>query len=359
MAMHLARFSLLIIFGSVLLGSNFALNKYSEQANEYWKNPIDGDLDFKTLEKPFRMAKLNLLWSKAQHRLTLPKLKSLFGELKVHDKEEITWKRLRAEGKDKEGMHEGDLRKKLIGIMSTYGLLDHFDDVTNPENYKNFKSPYDSSDRYINKSLFKDKKLNKLWESAEQSGFTAAELQALREEFNHHQDKIDQYYSLLAEIENPDDDHENSINDKLDKFNELGTLEEPKKDFKSKTNSLREAHHDIREGYDKLQRLTAKGPLNRDFFEPKVQKLWILATQAKFSPSELESLRTELKHYEGRILKLRALQAEAALGEVKKVAGSKPEILEKSEEKIKKHARKIEKLHLDLEARIMQKHVEL
>ncbi|XP_071439421.1 alpha-2-macroglobulin receptor-associated protein [Hetaerina americana] len=347
------------IFGFLLLKSNLAHNKYSEQANEHWKNPVDGDLDFKRLEKPFRMAKLNMLWYKAQNRLTTPKLKSLFGELKIHDKEEITWKRLKAEGKDKDGMHEANLRKKLIGIMSTYGLLEHFDDINNSEKNRNFKPHYDKSDRHINKSLFKDKNLNKLWESAEQSGFTAAELQTLREEFNHHQDKIDQYYSLLSDVENPADEHENSVDDKLDKFNELEVQEEPKKDYQSKTNLLRTAHHGLREGYDRLQRLTAKGPLNKDFLEPKVQKLWVLATQAKFSASELESLRTELKHYEGRILKLRTLQAEAALGEIKKVAGKKPEAVEKSEEKIKKQARKVEKLHLDLEARIMQKHVEL
>lgn len=53
------------------------------------------------------------------------------------------------------------------------------------------------SDSYKNKSLFKDKKLNNLWEKAEVAGFTADELNELKEEFNHHQDKVDVYYSLL------------------------------------------------------------------------------------------------------------------------------------------------------------------
>lgn len=52
----------------------------------------------------------------------------------------------------------------------------------------------------MNKSLFKDKKLNKLWEKAEISGFTPEELKALKEEFQHHQDKVDMYYSLLENI---------------------------------------------------------------------------------------------------------------------------------------------------------------
>jgi hypothetical protein len=42
-------------------------------------------------------------------------LKSLFSELKIHDKEEVTWKRLKAEGLDKDGLKEAELRKKLTG----------------------------------------------------------------------------------------------------------------------------------------------------------------------------------------------------------------------------------------------------
>jgi hypothetical protein len=69
-------------------------------------------------------------------------------------------------------------------------------------------------------------------------------------------------------------------------------------------------------------------------------------------------------HYENRLLKLRHLQAEAALGSERrankeKLAGEKSEGILLMEETIKKQARKVEKLHLDLETRIMQKHIEL
>jgi hypothetical protein len=41
---------------------------------------------------------------------------------------------------------------------------------------------------------------------------TAEELQALKEEFNHHQDKIDQYYSLLKDVEEgPKDTHKSKF----------------------------------------------------------------------------------------------------------------------------------------------------
>lgn len=58
------------------------------------------------------------------------------------------------------------------------------------------------------------------------------------------------------------------------------------------------------------------------------------------------------------------MQAEAALNEEKfgeklKVAGEKTHGMQMMEDNIKKQSRKVEKLHLDIETRIMQKHVEL
>lgn len=91
--------------------------------------------------------------------------------------------------------------------MSNYGILEHFDDSQDPAKYKHHKayegkgSSKDQKSTYKNKSLFKDKKLNKLWEKAEVSGFTAEELKALREEFEHHQEKVDLYYSILDRVD--------------------------------------------------------------------------------------------------------------------------------------------------------------
>lgn len=140
--------------------------------------------------------------------MTDPKLKSLFGELKIHDKEEITYKKVKADGGDKEGLKEAEMRKKLIGIMSSYDLLDHFEDVQDPSKYKQHKAFNEASDN--SKQLFKDKKLSKLWSKAEQSGFTPNELRVLKEEFAHHQEKIDEYYSLLQNINEGDDDNHKS-----------------------------------------------------------------------------------------------------------------------------------------------------
>jgi hypothetical protein len=69
----------------------------------------------------------------------------------------------------------------------------------------------------------------------------------------------------------------------------------------------------------------------------------------------------ELLHYENRLLKLRHLQAEAEMNRDKyEKSQSKPSEAELLHmDKIKKQARKAEKLHYDLESRILQKHSEL
>lgn len=56
-------------------------------------------------------------------------MKSLYSDLKIQDKEELGLKRMKSDGLDKDGLKEADTRKKLLNIMSAYGLLEHFEDV--------------------------------------------------------------------------------------------------------------------------------------------------------------------------------------------------------------------------------------
>lgn len=56
---------LCVIFAQIIYVSGH--NKYSKEANNA-KLPDDiAKINFKTLEKPFRMHKINILWAKAQH----------------------------------------------------------------------------------------------------------------------------------------------------------------------------------------------------------------------------------------------------------------------------------------------------
>ena len=78
-------------------------------------------------------------------RLTEPKLKSLYSDLMIQDKEELIYKRMKSEGGDKEGLKEAELRRKLTSIMSAYGLLHHFDpeaakEKDHPVSYNNKSS---------------------------------------------------------------------------------------------------------------------------------------------------------------------------------------------------------------------------
>ncbi|KZC08984.1 PREDICTED: alpha-2-macroglobulin receptor-associated protein [Dufourea novaeangliae] len=350
----------------LLFHTSVALNKYSADANEpKYEDPLKFPTSLRELDKPFRMAKLNIVWIKAKNRLTDTKLQSIFSDLKLHDKEEIAYKHFKAEEKDPNGEEEARLRKKLIGIMSTYGLLEHFNETENPELLKTHKALNDGSN-YIAKDVFQDKRLNKLWVKAEMGGFTHEELQTLKEEFQHHQDKIDEYMSLLKDVEAGDSDiHENSLHLKPKIWNVIEKEEEitndvpgQKLDYLGKAALLREKHLGIRDGFDRLGRLTAKGPNDKQFIEPKVQGLWRFVLEAPFSPEERASLKEELHHYEGRLLKLRHLHTEAALEAVRQ---GQPHTLDNitMQQHIKKHARTVQKLHRDLETRIMQKHTEL
>lgn len=301
----------------------------------------------------------------------------MFTELKIQDKEELSWKQLNAQHQDKDGLKEAELRKKLIGIMSTYDLLEHFDETQDPEllkHHKAFSGPVD--DKFKNKSLFKDKKLNKLWEKAEVSGFSPQELAALKEEFEHHQQKVDMYYELLDKVGDGhapvegDPNPENMVNeDEHDTFKEINLNVEtneieklPKKqDHSQKVNQLRDHHRDLKDGYDRLERVASKGPKSEDFVEPKIQGLWRVALASNFTADELSSLKIELLHYESRLLKLRHMHAEHALVQEKqKIAksGDKIDHLNHLEENIKKQTRKVEKIGAEVEKRVYQ-HTEL
>lgn len=106
---------------------------------------------------------------------------------------------MKKNGKDEDGVVEAQLRKKLLGIMSTYDLLEHFDTIHDKENYLKYRAMNDPENPP--KSIFTDKKLNKLWLQAEHAGFKPDELNMLRTEFQHHQDKIDEYHAMFQEID--------------------------------------------------------------------------------------------------------------------------------------------------------------
>lgn len=134
-------------------------------------------------------------------------------------------------------------------------------------------------------------------------------------------------------------------------------------DFLHKTNLLRDHHRGLRDNFDRLERKTAKGPNSKDFIEPKVQGLWKVAVASNFTVDELASIKVELLHYESRLLKLRHMHAEHALGTEKyknhKTGDKKHDKLTFMEENIQKQTRKVEKLGADIERRVFNHDGEL
>lgn len=358
-------FVLILSFCYTLVHCTEGFNKYSEESNNLkYNDPLQFGPSLRELDKPFRMAKLNILWSKAKVRLTDTKLQSIFSDIKLHDQEEIAYKHYKSSGNDPEGKEEANLRKKLIGIMSTYGLLEHFVDTDDPNLLKKHKALNDGIS-YVAKDIFKDKRLNKLWVKAQMGGFTEEELEALKEEFGHHQDKIDEYMNLLKDVQVGDTDtDENSIHEKPeewyilkeDKYEESADESGKKLNYVAKAKQLREKHIQLRNGYDRLDRLTAQGPNQKGFIDPQVQALWRVVLDTPFSPEERASLKKELLHYERRLLKLRHLHIQAALDAAKQ---EKDDLNDSTTHHIKKHARTVQKLQLDLESKIMQRHSDL
>lgn len=230
------------------------------------KGPIK---NYGALESPFRMQKCNLLWEKARTKLTEHKLQTLYSALKVHDKDELTLKKLKGEGSDKDGSKEAEVRKKFNNIMITFGLGGSREEA--------------DSEQSPSKALFKDKKLQRLWEKAEQAGLVGEELVALQEEFQHHQQRVNEYNSLLELAGDRDSNRYNEIKKELDEeFNIRDTNEVTKK------------AKDLKRNYDRLHRLATNRGEEQQFSEPRVAGLWKLALNSNFTPVELESLREEL-----------------------------------------------------------------
>merc|ERR1712156_592134 len=289
------------------------------------------------MESPFRSQKVNMLWNKARLKLTNLKLKALHTELKVHDKETMALKKLQADGMDMEGLREADIRKRFNGIMHSYGLAKpslRFED----ENQKNQPKQPDS--------VFKDKKLQRLWQKAYKAGLEEEELILLKNEFQHYQEKLDEFHQLKQLSAGTIDGNLMS--------NHLTELDDEESE-KFDENTLDGKSKKIKQDYERLHRL-ATNTNPTEFSEPKVKILWKLAQEADFDTAEMESLKQEMHHYEKRLQKLHNLKAEIDLVD-------QPDINEfvtkdKMGKKFAKHEDSVKKLHAELEAKIITRHTE-
>ncbi|XP_029447742.1 alpha-2-macroglobulin receptor-associated protein isoform X2 [Rhinatrema bivittatum] len=271
---------LALLCSSLLLGiGEGGGDKYSKEVNER---------ESQREATEFRVVKLNQVWEKAQRlHLSAVKLAELHSDLKMQEKDELKWKKLKAEGLDDDGEKEAKLRRDFRVILAKYGL----DGKKNTQMVNNYINDGTEND------VLDDPRLDKLWNKAKASGkFSDDELDKLWREFKHHSEKTREYNIILDTVSRTEEIHKNLISP-----SEHEVKEEV---LHGRHAELKEKIRSINQGFERLRKLSHEGyDLASEFEEPRVIDLWDMAQMANFSESELESFREELKHFEAKIEK--------------------------------------------------------
>ncbi|XP_078192600.1 LOW QUALITY PROTEIN: alpha-2-macroglobulin receptor-associated protein [Callithrix jacchus] len=276
--------ALLLLLFLLLLGLRPAAShggKYSREKNQPEPPPK------RESQEEFRMEKLNQLWEKAR-RLHLPpvRLAKLHADLKMQERDELAWKKLKLKGLDEDGRSE--LIRNLNVILAKYGL----------DGKKDTRQVTSNSLSDTQEDGLDDPRLEKLWHKAKTSGkFSSEELDELWREFLHHKEKVHEYNVLLDSLSRTEEIHENVISP--------SDLSDIKGDvLHSRHMELKERLHGINQGLDHLGRLSHQGyDTEAEFEEPRVIDLWDLAQSANLTEKDLEALREELKPFEAKIEK--------------------------------------------------------
>lgn len=298
----------------------------------------------------FRLVRLSQLWEKAQ-RVGLPavRLAELHSDLRLQEKDELSWKKLKAAGLDEDGEREARLRRRLDVIMAKYGMNGKKDAQQWGTNY--------IKDGFANDDL-DDPRLEKLWNKAKTSGkFSDEELEKLWREFQHHKEKVHEYNILLETVSRTEDAHKNVINP----VEEESVVR--KEQLHRKHSELKERLYSINQGFERLRKVSHQGyDSTSEFEEPRVIDLWDMAKSTNFTEKELESLREELKHFEAKVEKHHHYQKQLEISheKLKHVEGTgDKEHLSRNkekyamlEEKTKELGYKVKKHLQDLSSRI-------
>ena len=113
-------------------------------------------------DNPFRVKKLNMIWQKAQNKMSERKLSDFRRLLENQDRAEIRWKELKASGGDEDGEMEATLRRKFSRVLEQFGLEEHLNSVSEDENK--------IKDNRAGHGSYSDKRLDELWESVQNQG---------------------------------------------------------------------------------------------------------------------------------------------------------------------------------------------
>jgi len=305
------------------------------------------------------MNKINVVWEKAQSMLKPAKLDELFKALKRHDEKEIEYKHSKVNGReDEEGELKADLLRHFNEIIDQFGLHDKLvetlkpnvgkshDKIHNEVHLDDKLAPPSSTSSKSSPALnvnFKDPKVEKLWKSAAESGFSVEELATLKTELNHHQDKQDELVRLLNDF----DDSLSTNEVPQAPVAEKGLS--PEKTLKLKKTKLKEMKETLSDDYDRL-RVKIQSSENK-FVEPRVQAFWRRAQKANFTEEEMKSLEEELQHFQRKIekhdwLRNRVDDVEADVKEGKKFDSETHDDLRQRQKDLHKKIKKLDS-HFD------------
>ncbi|KAM6939723.1 alpha-2-macroglobulin receptor-associated protein [Xenentodon cancila] len=256
--------------------------KYSRELNE--PSPSDEHAEF-------RMAKLNQVWDKAKRMQLSPvQLAELHSDLKIQEKDELQWKKMKVERLDESGEKEAQLRRNFNVILAKYEMDGKRDTQSLDGNSLKIHETKEGD-------AFNDPRLDKLWSKAKSSGkFSSEELLILKREFQHHKDKIQEYNILMDTVSRTEATHKNMIS----------PLEGDTKEhvLQQKHTDLKEKMRNLNLGFERLRKISHEGfTENSEFREPRVIELWENAKRANLSKDELDSLKEELFHFETKVEK--------------------------------------------------------
>jgi len=229
--------------------------------------------------KKFRLIKYNEIWEKALKKVPERKLQTLEGILRKLDKKELDIKHQKAEAGDNyDKQMELSIHSYLYETLKDYGLLDE-------------------KDLNMLNSKFEDPKMISLWHNAvHDADFSPEELTILKEELHHAEKGLKEPLDMDQLIK----EHDEHVSQKQKPAErEMKMKRKEVKDQKMKAN-------------DEMLRLQQKvqdrmgDSSDEKFTDSRVVDLWDKAKRnGRFSKDELVVIKGELRHFQGRINKLR------------------------------------------------------
>ncbi|MEE6462599.1 hypothetical protein FKM82_001650 [Ascaphus truei] len=227
----------------------------------------------------FRIVKLDQIWEKAQRlQLSAVKLAELHSDLKMQEKDELNWKKLKAEGLDDDGEKEAKLRRSLNVILVKYGLDGKKNNQVEDSNFIKDGTENDALD---------DPRLEKLWNKAKISGkFSEDELENLWREFRHHKEKTNDYNILLDTVSRTEEFEEPRVNDLWDMAKaanfsdtELESFKEELKHFETKMDKHQHYQKQLEISHEKLKHVEGTG--DKDHLIKSKEKYAMLTERIK------------------------------------------------------------------------------